>query len=360
MDESVFNKNVNLLKQSPIFAMSLGSKELFHSNFWKYLLDTKECDEFIKLFFGNIDLSQGYKVEREKQHMDLVITTNGQKYVVENKIKSYPSEKQLIDYTENDICCGVITGIKKPPFKLPEPWHFVSYVKIGKTLRTIGFKDKFLDSVAKEYCNVLDAINYLMDESLKESKNKLLFNSKNIDLLYEINLLDVYKKLKGDDFVLYFNDKYQKVLEEKANDLSVGWKYATDRSFNHGKATLTFKFIKRDESENYISEIGIQIEGDQFRLFFGVDGDKNKNLFVKGKSIKWFNGGYDKKTNNTVEGEKSSMRNEYCSYGSQWIYQYFNLSEQNKEYDLLSKMIFDELNRACLIIKSKESELLKK
>lgn len=360
MDKSFFSEQINVLKQSPIFAMSLGSKELFHSNFWKYLLDTKECSALIKLFFEDIDLSKGYEIEREKQHMDLVIITNGQKYVVENKIKSYPSEKQLIDYTENDICCGVITGIKKPPFIPPKPWHFVSYSEIANTLRAITFSDQFLNEVVKEYCKVLDAINYLMDESLKESNNVLSFWSETTDLLYDINLMDVYRKLKGDDFVHFFNNKYQIDLETKAKELSIGWRYATDRSFNNAKATLSFKFIKRDELDDYISEIGIQIEGEQFRLFFGAEGDNKENLFKKGLSVKWFCNDYDKKTKNIIEGKESSMRKEYCSYGKQWIYQYFNLSAKDKDYNLLSKMIFDELNRACLIIKSKEIELLKK
>ena len=360
MDESVFSAQIDVLKQSPIFAMSLGSKELFHSNFWKYLLDTKECSDLIKLFFGNIDLSKGYEVEREKEHMDLVITINDQKYVVENKIKSYPSKEQLENYSKKDISCGVITGIKEPPFAPPEPWHFVSYSEIANTLRAITFSNQFLNEIVKDYCEVLDAINYLMDESLKESNNVLSFWSENTDLLYDINLMDVYRKLKGDDFVHFFNDKYQKDLETKANELSIGWRYATDRSFNNAKATLSFKFIKRDELDDYISEIGIQIEGEQFRLFFGVDGDNKENLFKKGLSVKWFCDGYDKKTKNIIEGKESSMTKEYCSYGNQWIYQYFNLSGKDKDYNLLSKMIFDELNRACLTIKSKEIELLKK
>lgn len=363
MDKSVFSEQIDVLKQSPIFAMSLGSKELFHSNFWKYLLDTKECSALIKLFFKNIDLSKEYKVEREKEHMDLVITNNDRKYVIENKIKSYPSKEQLENYSKKDISYGVITGIKEPPFTIPEPWHFVSYSEIANTLRAVTFSNQFLNEIVKDYCKVLDAINYLMDESLKESNNVLSFWSESTKRLKEINLMDVFRKLKADDFVHYFNDKHQKELVKMGEELGNGWRFSVDRSFNRSNATITFKFVKYKPSnpkEEYVSEIGIQIEGEQFRLFFGVNGDNKNNLFNKGVNAGWFNGDYNKKNNNDIRNKTSVMEDLFCSYGKQWVYQYFNLSGKDKDYNLLSKMIFDELNRACLIIKSKEIELLKK
>lgn len=36
------------LEESPIYAMSLGSKELFHSNFWAWLMKTDP--KFISIF----------------------------------------------------------------------------------------------------------------------------------------------------------------------------------------------------------------------------------------------------------------------------------------------------------------------
>ena len=49
VDENELKKSIELLKKSPIFAMSLSSKELFHSNFWAWLISQDE--DFIKLFF---------------------------------------------------------------------------------------------------------------------------------------------------------------------------------------------------------------------------------------------------------------------------------------------------------------------
>ena len=46
------------LKQNPLFAMSLGNKELFHSNFWAWIMEIesetdryREKNSFIYFFF---------------------------------------------------------------------------------------------------------------------------------------------------------------------------------------------------------------------------------------------------------------------------------------------------------------------
>lgn len=98
------------LKNSPIFAGSLGSKELFHSNIWAFLIEHEQ--EFLKAFFpecGNQEvLSEDKKgVRREFHHMDLTIETETNLFVIENKIKSLPRKEQLNNYRDG------ITGIKE-------------------------------------------------------------------------------------------------------------------------------------------------------------------------------------------------------------------------------------------------------
>ena len=355
MDKEQFNNSVNVLKQSPIFVMSLGSKELFHSNFWKYLMDKKEFDSFIKLFFKDANLSDGYKVEREKENMDLLITAGGKRYVIENKIKSYPNEKQLIEYSENNIAQGIITGIKKPPFQLPEKWDFISYQDIAECLETIKPNDSFLESILKEYCKVLRSIDYLMKEALDESKNQLSFWTENIDSLHSVNLMDVYRKLRADDFVQYFiQHGFKEEFEDMAKEIKKDWSFKIDRSFNRTKATTSFKFVKYT-NDKYINEIGIQIEGEQFRLFYGINGSSKEVVFKKGCDMGWLDPNYkiDFK-HTTIEGRQTSMRDKMCSYGQQWVYQYFNILEEHQNYDEICQLLKTYLEKAFCIIKQYE------
>ena len=71
---------LELLKKSPTFAMSLGAKELFHTNFLAFLLENPSEDpalkiiqtELKKLLFGDEKIGRVI-TWREKYSLDLVI-----------------------------------------------------------------------------------------------------------------------------------------------------------------------------------------------------------------------------------------------------------------------------------------------
>lgn len=96
--------SIKTLRGNPIFRLSLGSKELFHSNFWEYLLsDFGAPLPTVRAFFG-IPADVPVSVLREKNNFDLLISWNvGDKYsclVIENKVKSLPNAAQLKKYAE--------------------------------------------------------------------------------------------------------------------------------------------------------------------------------------------------------------------------------------------------------------------
>ena len=76
---------VDKLRNNPVFYMSLGSKELFHSNMLALLLESCDSDDNLlseiakalaKLFMPKQNSENGYKVLtvlREKNHFDLII-----------------------------------------------------------------------------------------------------------------------------------------------------------------------------------------------------------------------------------------------------------------------------------------------
>ena len=90
---------INKLKESPLFNLSLGSKELFHSNFL-YWLGNKYPNEFGKIFkkFLKIetDDNEAKDFQREKSNIDLSFKyKDGQQILIENKVKSIPYIEQL-------------------------------------------------------------------------------------------------------------------------------------------------------------------------------------------------------------------------------------------------------------------------
>ena len=108
--QGVFND----LNDNPIFRMSLGSKELFHSNFLAFLWDL-DRDTFISMINDklleyealSLDESSKYELSRETENFDILIShkdKDGKRVVcdlvIENKVKSIPYLSQLNDYVK--------------------------------------------------------------------------------------------------------------------------------------------------------------------------------------------------------------------------------------------------------------------
>lgn len=68
-------QKVNELKNSPMFQLSLSSKELFHSNFIYWLTSTykEECSRIFSRFLPNKDNQKIINVTREDKKRDIVI-----------------------------------------------------------------------------------------------------------------------------------------------------------------------------------------------------------------------------------------------------------------------------------------------
>src|SRR5436305_1043609 len=98
-----FEEAVRSLRDSPLFNLSLASKELFHSNFLGWLCEMypQPAGSLFARFLKTAPSSRGdIKVGRESKNTDLLITySDGQQLIIENKVKSIPSEEQLRKYS---------------------------------------------------------------------------------------------------------------------------------------------------------------------------------------------------------------------------------------------------------------------
>lgn len=101
------------LNKNPMFRISLGSKELFHSNFLAFLWDQNPkafLESLNDLCHNSIQVEdllneKELTLDREKENFDICIhhkEGKGEKeiydIIIENKVKSIPYEEQLIDY----------------------------------------------------------------------------------------------------------------------------------------------------------------------------------------------------------------------------------------------------------------------
>ena len=352
---NIFESKIERLKQSPIYAMSLGSKELFHSNFWAWLIDNNHI--FAKVFFPNIDASMIDWVGRECKHRDVSIYMKDQScYVIENKIKSIPMNEQLIKYYENTkkFEHGILSGIKETlDIEDKEHWSFLSYENISKNIRNIlTSNDKIIihtnEKLIYDYCDILLLLSDVVLDSLEQTEGILEYNTRH---LADIRFDDVYKKFKSEEFL----QKYLINSSELHDIVPSGFKLITRTDFSHKHAIIDIRFDMQDKIV-----IGVQIEGNQFRIVAQKNIPNNCNeVYNDFLEYEWFDSNYDKLNHIFIFDNETSMRprngktfNKYETSRYSFVYQYFNLTDQTKQYDVLYKMILKYMNEASKIASS--------
>jgi hypothetical protein len=233
------------LKLSPMFNLSLGTKELFHSNFLAWLVETYR-ERTANLLTEMADTkSFSYKDIaanglRERNHFDFSIwrKKNGTKsvplVVVENKVKSIAYREQLDRYAleveksygkrewgncKNDVNLILLTLAKEmPDVPLDKntytssnglEWHIVDYGTYSNLIRKY-FLDK--DAVTEEYdkaiitdyCKFISGLSQLADEWMREVTLKA------DEKMKDLRIDDIRQKIIYSHLLCELKDKMKK------------------------------------------------------------------------------------------------------------------------------------------------------
>lgn len=330
---------VQQLKSSPLFAISLGGKEISHSNFWAWLIDLKVdgINPFVEVFIPSF-YSSGYIYEsctREEDHRDLSIyyqqKGQGKCHIVENKLKSLPIGDQLLKYEQNfkkknyEFSSGTITGLTKV-LEL-QSWQFLSYKVISERIINILEHTKGISSINRElimlYANDISCLSDLLLEEIESTKDRYVW--KGSRYLEELKFDDVFLK--------YVSNEIAREIEREVMIPAFQSEWGLPKvaiSFHNKKATIDIKYHQQFDDQE-VGFIGIQIEGKQFRLHSGARigesslGNKD-NLFNKLLEL----GYLENYSNKEIRGRESSLTKQYGKYGHD-IYQYWNIGDMSRK-----------------------------
>jgi hypothetical protein len=374
------NTEREFLRNSLAYQMSLGSKELYHSNVWAWLVKMDRA--FFKVFFPNENISQlpCLEVCREYQHRDLTFFLKSQPrkrgatlryYLIENKIKSLPTEAQLESYSVDlagyPLQGACLTGLF-PTLDLTGlnarhrqfQWFYLSYETIGQRIKDIAEASanpiiKQNLSTIEEYCHIIQAFYDLLNAAFAQNQNRLEYDN-GLDLEDPlISLDDVYKKFKASDFLAHAEAEITQAGASVPNGFVFDGQ--EDRlGFNRGNATITFGF---HHGGDWDIQIGIQIEGTSYRRFLSIkplskeEKAISQEVFAQrvyeyGKTLKWFEEPTVQDGNRFLRGHRTSMKREpgHGTYNGLWLYQYYDLQDADKDYDALAKSIGADLLEA--------------
>lgn len=285
-----------ILKKSPLFNLSLSSKELFHSNFLAWLWE--QYPEKMKFVFAsklnNIAPTIYEKVLREDHNLDLTIKyKDGSQIVIENKVKSLPYKEQLQEYSDKfanqdrSKLDFILLSLTKPNFiegdnrqialESGDEWRWMSYDELAFRLREVFTND--IDSY--HYLLLQDYIEFIENLAIIVQLCHIDWNSedsffssnyKNIcdNDLKELRIHDLVLKLRCADLA----NQVKKAINVKADSLSK-WNKGSSRGeiFLGSGMTRSMGFfdiryvvadkVDGDESATFL---GVQLQGNSFRL----------------------------------------------------------------------------------------------
>lgn len=373
-------KKFENLKNSPLFNLSLSSRELFHSNFLCWLGESHKVEfgEIFKDFLKILPEDNDFKIKeihREKDNIDLSFTySNGQEIILENKVKSIAYIEQLKKYSEKntDKKNYILLSLSKPVFFNTEDkfiingtdingidavWNFLSYSKLIEMLKTLSEKiqDSYHQNIINDYCNFIDGLieieshcNLAEDDCFPFEKNKIFLDIK------EIRLHDFYLKRKYELLAFQVSNKIKETKEVSIFYGSLSnWEKQKDKPIyiGHGMTRgLGLMDIKYKISTNV--SLGIQIQGDHYRMVVEntVDLAGIAEKILEEKLWFDFSENFDEKEV-YPKGEK-----EFNKYGATFFYKSVNLaSDPNLSISDLIQFILNDLNK----IEANKDEILK-
>lgn len=220
----------NALEASPMYNLSLSSKELFHSNFLAWLGNNENTKQFFVDVINelvenlNLQLSGDWTVKREDDHFDLSIKTKGDKgkylLVIENKVKSLPRKTQLNDYISKNIKGKdektkflLLTLVDRYPDKPIDGWIKKTYNDLAgimkKQYKKNTISNQYEKSLIEDYIHFILNLNDLVKEWNKET---VFAQKMSVDLP---KLEDLHKKLQFGLYCKKLRERIRGISKDK-------------------------------------------------------------------------------------------------------------------------------------------------
>lgn len=345
---------VKNLKKSPIFNLSLSSKELFHSNFIAWLCEAYP-EKFGKILLdylkpnNQINNKSILSVEREKRKIDLTIEFEDFNLIIENKVKSVPDKEQLIAYknksNENDLF--LLLTLLEPNFQTDKVgWEMITYDKLIVLLDLLAVEIKennyYHYNILTDYIYFIKTLTSLI-ENIKINISDDFYNFYG-DIFWEfkkIRLHDLYLKHKYNDLInhiyVFLNEKLHEDIIKKEK------RYSHEK--NKGEIIITFNLVQGKgvinidySNENEII-FGIMLSGDRYNLYLYAWGENLKRKVEIANRLrqekKWFT--FDFVPENQTYPKKGK---DYNKFG-EMIYRSAKISKDIKLDNLLNQIYTD-------------------
>ncbi len=395
---SEINEITKSLKNNFLFQVSLGSKELFHSNLIAWLLEQKNKNgeyEALSIFIKTVakkDVAiiteeNTPEIAREENKIDLTIkwkeAGKWNLIFIENKMKSIPTSEQLNEYDKktdklhdttnrNGLQRKIIKKFLLTPFKSDvnsdsKKWDNITYqediITFLETIKALSFVNDDVKYAIEKYISFLNNQNKLLlwfnfnnTEDFK-LKNYDFYISKEMDEVRNLRLHDLILKLAHEKIGLLIKN----ILSNDSTDQYRIFEYYPKDEFKSGNIYITNGFSRSTgitdikicvDAKQFI---GLQLQGNSLKYITEVFGAKKLQLKNKDFAFNllndslWFhneNGTLLSGKGRNKELVISNSGEVFNSYGLNFIYLNMDVSSYaNNPIITLVKFIVNEIKR---------------
>lgn len=367
-------ETIEKLKESPLFNLSLASKELFHSNFlcWLGENEPKSFYKILNTLLGkantiNWDSLDKLKIEREFKNYDICIKSDEQiLLIIENKVKSIPDRSQLCRYKEansDEVKYILLSLMEKFPDKekiKDDGWIIVSYNELSDAIKKqFNYKNilyhKFL---IDDYCSFISDLHAIQENWHIGPDVRYFYDT--IDEK-TIRIHDLCEKNRYTQMLAMLNEE---LLNLNKCEMAIGIPIETaigipikeiEKEINATKdiinkiylnsgLTHTTCFIEAKLVLDKNTIMVIQIQGEHYRHAIEVFSTARANEIKNGKdkdlnSLNYFNDKWKNANNNILENEiypKPDKKGKFNKYGDLFFYQSRKIKKEVSVKGLLS------------------------
>jgi len=329
---------LNRLKDSIPVNNSLGSNELFHSDWLISLLNHE--NQLIESLFG-VTLNGPIRVHREKQHIDIKIENETDCVNIENKVKDIPRKDQLNKYQSGaanrkqikrkQTNHWILLSMVRPWFFEGDSWNgwkWVSYSHVCEVLTKYADKlpQGLLRLYLEEYIKFVATLLQLYQEIKITDYESVFLDEYSMEILQDLRIHALFYKYRYSDLADRLRDRLEKMGERKIicdhhlldkADINT---VLVENNYFRGTGLFDF-YVPIFESRKHNVFMGVELHDNSLKLFISTN-DQSFSLKVSENLMAdkiWFDFMPAKKRGISL-GEYT-VRKEFSQYNDGlWLY----------------------------------------
>ena len=384
--------SVNLLQSSPLFHLSLTSKELFHSNFLYWLGVTYR--DLFKETFSNLGCRtaawpEDWTVEREYKadksiSLDLCVKGPGKKgkiyLVLENKVKSIPNQKQLNRYEAignlADTCDFILLSLATD---FPDKdqidansggkwivWNYGDLADaLDKALTSCGGNvSSFHKAILKDYIQMVRGLDGLFGHLTVDDNGQYCDN---VSQVYaNLRMDDVYEKIRTSLIAEKLRNRLKKEFPNQTIEIKSGLKIEEIGESNEKPLTKVYVdsgytnkqgVVDAKMKINDMYVLTVQIQGGQYRHaieWLQSQGDASQNwTATQNEPFVWQKLNFFDATKFPYPQKSKRSNGLYDKFYDDFLYRYRKIEDNETVDNVLNEVV----NDICHIFQTYRSAL---